>query len=113
MKIDDINHKMTMIRGDTEKFTVGWPENPFETGDTVYFTVAKSYLDNHSLQITVTSFTQGIAEINIPHNATAGMDVGRYVYDVRVVRANGDYVTIIGGPKDEPAVFVLVPEVTK
>jgi hypothetical protein len=112
MRIDN-NHKMTMVRGDTELFTVSYPEQPFETGDVVHFSVAKSFLDAPCLHIEVSEFEQGIAEIHIPHSATAGLDVGHYVYDVRVIRENGDYQTIIGGLKEDPAVFALAPEVTK
>lgn len=110
----DTNNKMTMIRGETESFTVGGANEPFETGDSVHFTVAKSFSDNPVLHIEVTSFTEeGAAVINVAHSDTAGLDVGSYVYDVRVIKSNNVYKTILGGKKDTPAEFFLVPEVTK
>lgn len=109
----DANNRMVMIRGETERITAAWPGEPFASGDVVHFTVSRSYADSPSLHIEVSEFTDGTAVIDIPHSATASMDVGAYVYDIRVIRSDGTYQTIMKGKKDTPPEFFLIPEVTK
>lgn len=107
-----MSNTIEMVRGDSESFKV-WIEDvngvvPLVTGDTVYMTIKKSAeLIEKEFQAVVTSFTGGIAEINIAPANTKSMNVGRYVYDVQVSFADGTVKTIV---QESP--FVLKREVT-
>ena len=103
---------MSMIRGDTEAFTVACAEDgvarPFVTGDTVYFTVKKTVSDTEkALQKVITSFTNGKALVDISPIDTKNLDAKPYVYDIQIVFSNGTKKTVIS-----PSVFELTSEVT-
>ena len=103
---------MSMVRGDTEAFTVACTEDgvtrAFVTGDTVYFTVKKTVSDTEkTLQKVITSFIDGKALIDISSADTKTLDTKVYVYDIQIVFSNGTKKTVVG-----PSVFELTSEVT-
>ena len=107
----------TMTRGDTEPLSIfltkedGKTVIPFADGDSVFFTVKKNSSDEDIeavLQKVVTKFElDGTAYIKIEHEDTKNIDAGNYIYDVRVVKSNGDVKTII-----PTSAFHLLQEVT-
>lgn len=103
---------ISMTRGDSESITVKcFRDNapfPLERGDTVCFTVREDAESAVALQKTVTAFDEnGWAVIAIRPEDTAGMDFGRYVYDIQLTRADGTVTTIV-----TIAAFTLTEEVT-
>lgn len=104
---------LEMVRGDTERLTVSREDAsgdavPFEIGDAVYLTVKTSPDTTYkAFQVTVTSFTDGKAIVEITPALTSGLDTGRYVYDVQLTEASGDITTLV-----KMSEFWLSPEVT-
>ena len=103
---------MSMVRGDTEAFTVACTEDgvarSFVTGDTVYFTVKKTVSETEkTLQKVITTFTDGKALVDILPIDTKNLDAKPYVYDIQIVFSNGTKKTVIS-----PSVFELTSEVT-
>lgn len=112
MKINPRDNTIEMVRGDSETLNIRIEDEtglvPLVTGDTVYFTVKRDpRLLEKDFQITVTSFTDGVAIANINPQDTKSMDPGMYAYDVQVTFANGEVKTIV-----PEATFVLRGEVT-
>lgn len=112
MTINPKNNTIEMVRGDSETLNVRIEDSnglvPFVTGDTVYFTVKKDIqLLEKDLQVTVTTFNNGQAEVNIKPQDTKTMEPGRYIYDVQVTFSSGEVKTII-----PEATFVVRGEVT-
>ncbi len=99
--------KISMTRGDSETLTVSLANDAFAPGDEVFFTVRPAVAEPVALQKTVTDFPGGRAVITIEPGDTAGLDFGRYVYDIQLTRASGAVTTLI-----KPAAFVLTEEVT-
>lgn len=107
----------TMIRGDTEPLSIFLTEEdgktviPFADGDSVFFTIKKNSSDEDIeavLQKTITKFElDGTAYARIEHEDTKNILAGKYIYDVRVIKANGDVKTIIPS-----STFNLLQEVT-
>ena len=97
---------ITMTRGDSESITVRCSV-PFDTGDTVYFTVREDAESEISLQKIITDFPGGEAVIGIDPQDTEPLDFGTYVYDIQVTRADGTVTTLI-----VPSKFKLNEEVT-
>lgn len=98
MKVKGSN--LSMTRGDSESITVKCSENgaavPFESGDTVTFTVREDVESSIALQKTVTAFDEnGWAVIALLPGDTEGMDFGSYVYDIQLTRADGTVTTIV------------------
>lgn len=109
-----VGTKMTMVRGDTERFTVSRRNKetkvllPFETGDTVYFTVKKISTDTTpQFQIVVSEFVDGKAPITILPEHTKEMAYRDYRYDIQVTKANGDVNTIVWADT-----FTIAEEIT-
>lgn len=105
--------KMSMIRGDTESFTVSIQNEAGEkialqNGDKIYFTVKTSpKVEEKILQKLIESFNDGNAEIFIEHNDTKDLPTGDYVYDIQWTKADESVTTII-----PPNVFEIAEEVT-
>lgn len=106
---------LKMVRGDTESITLTCTDEsglpiPLVEGDTIYLTIKKRLRDvDKILQKIVTTFTDGNAVITIDHVDTNTIDVGMYIYDIQLTRADGTVTTIIlpsefeilGGVTDE------------
>ena len=107
---------LSMIHGDSKALTISCKRGstvvPLVDGDTVYFTVKRS-LDSAEiiLQKTVTTFTDGKANIEILPTDKTAFGVLRYqtsyVYDVQVNFAAGAVKTVVG-----PSMFTVFPGVT-
>lgn len=90
--------KIVMIRGDTETLTFELLDSQgvriyLVEGDTVSFTV-KSRIGTKDVvfQKTVSTFTDGIATIEILHSDTSELSYKTYVYDIQVSRLNGTWI---------------------
>ncbi len=97
---------IAMTRGDSESITVRCSE-PFNEGDTVYFTVREDAESEIVLQKVVTDFPLGEAVILILPADTEPLDFGTYLYDIQVTRAGGVVTTLV-----VPSRFKLNEEVT-
>ena len=104
MRVDGTN--LAMVRGDTEAISVTC-STPFDTGDTVTFSIRKKPTTGLVLQKVVTEFTDGVALISIFPADTAELAFGKYVYDIQVNWANGTVKTIV-----EKSEFWVKDEVT-
>lgn len=102
-----------MTRGDSETIRIALTDTadvaiPFETGDTVYFTIkTDTNTATKILQKSITSFVDGKAVISILPSDTASLSYGTYLYDVQWSRADGFKRTVI-----TPSKFVIEQEVT-
>ena len=102
--------ELSMVRGDTESITVTCPAAPFQAGDVLTLTIREGDVyGSIVLQKTISEFgADGSAVINIEHGDTTGLEMGSdYVYDIQLVQANGNYITII-----KPSKFTIEEEVT-
>lgn len=113
---NDKTISLSMVRGDTEAFSIDLTKKdgsnivdlPFQSGDTVYFTVKKSTRHTEFLlQKIITDFPEGIAFIPINPKDTKFLTYGTYVYDIQVTFADGTVKTII-----QKSPFSLLEEVT-
>ena len=103
-----------MTRGDTETLTVAiYNESdvlvPLVSGDTVTFTMKPKCADpldtlaqTATLTKTVTSFTDGLAEISFASADTSSIEVGdggfnEYVYEIEVLFADNQRKTVMNG----------------
>jgi len=111
-KISDRVVNISIPWGNTGSFSVSATiddvSTSFVTGDTVYFTIKKSTgATTKLLQKTITSFTDGIANISLTSADTKSFSAGTYTYDIKVIFATGDALTII-----EPSEFEITGVVT-
>lgn len=100
----------SMVRGDTENLVVSIEvegvATPLVTGDTVYFTMTKkgatrleTLATTPYLTKTITSFTDGLADIPFAHEDTADIVIdgedgfNEYDIEVKAVFADGDQKT--------------------
>lgn len=104
---------LTMYQGDTEPLRIirkiregeTLTPLPFETGDTVYFTVKRDTRltsSEHVLQKVITEFEDGNAIIYLSPEDTAEMS-GMYIYDIEVIYKNGEVSTLVPPPNKFPA----------
>lgn len=105
--------EISMIRGNSESITLALEENgtsiPFESDDTVYFTIKKRLEDTeNALQKVITVFDEGSAVIEITPEDTKSLELGEYIYDIQLTRADGKITTII-----PPSLFLIEGEVTR
>lgn len=110
---DEVNLKMT--RGDSEYFTISKyqslegveTQQLFLPGDSVTLTV-KEYIgaEEATLSKEVTVFIDGKAPFEFLPSDTNDLEVGEYVYDVQLTKADGKVTTII-----KPSIFELTGEV--
>jgi len=102
-----------MVRGDSESITITLKQEdgiqvPFESGDTVYFTMREALGDNVIiLQKIVTGFISGDAVIEIEPVDTATLFFKTYVYDIQWTKDNGQVKTVV--PASD---FTILGEVT-
>ena len=100
MHVNGYNLRMT--RGDSETIHIscenadGTP-HPFQSGDTVYFTVKKDVNTAEILlQKIITIFTEtGAAQVELAPQDTRGLSYGGYKYDVQLSCADGQVKTIV------------------
>lgn len=103
---------ITHIRGDDSAMIVALSSGHiFEAGDKVYFSLKTTPSDEVDiLQIESTEFVahNGVEKaavmIEIKHDDTIDLVLGKYYYDILIKWADGTYVTVI-----PPTQFKLVP----
>jgi hypothetical protein len=112
MEVNGTN--LTITRGDSESLTIRCRDKvtkeiiPFQNDDTLYFTVKTSTGTSvKSLQKVITSFSNGIAIIDILPEDTHDLKGGAYVYDIQWDKKNGKVKTIVKTSK-----FIINEDVT-
>jgi hypothetical protein len=111
----EVNGKnLTITRGDSESLTIRCIDKatkeviPFQTGDTLYFTVKTSTGTSvKSLQKVITLFSNGIAIIDILPEDTQNLKGGTYVYDIQWNKQSGQVKSIVKTSK-----FIIDEDVT-
>lgn len=95
-----------MVRGDTGTFSVRPKINgeyALQDGDHLYFTLRKiKALANERPEISkdITTFDNGKAEIVINPSDTENLELGNYIYDLKMVRSDGTVDSLIPGGRD-------------
>lgn len=92
-----------MVRGDTGTFSVAPKINGeyvLENGDHIWFTLRKIKDNRILIQKDITEFENGIAEIVIEPNDTVNMELGNYIYDLKMIRGDGTVDSLIPGGRD-------------
>lgn len=108
-----MSNTITLVRGDSDTITVAMSDTdgvaiPFETGDTLYFTVKIDTSTTAKVfQKTITSFTDGVATISIVPSDTSSLSYGTYVYDIQWTQDDGTKTTIVPASQ-----FIVADEVT-
>ena len=112
----DYGYDLAMTRGDTDSLTVTMAidqdgtDVPFDANAAV-LTVRTSRTGDMLFAIDATSVTDGVAVFDFAPDLTAGLDAGKYVYDVQATTADGVVKTALGGLM-RPCRFVLYQDVT-
>lgn len=110
LKIDETTGAIALTRGDTARFyttiedDVTGEDYIVKSGDTIRFTIKKTYNDSVPL---VQKVIEGSNLVHIQPNDTKSLPFGKYVYDVEITTESGDVYTFIG-----PNVFEVTKEVT-
>lgn len=99
IKINKDTLDMETIRGNTASFSFKCINNidnksMFSDGDTVYFTIRQQIGGDVILQKTCTEFDNDICTIYITPEETQALDEGNYIYDLILVRAEGQVDTL-------------------
>ena len=112
----DYGFDLAMTRGDTDNLTVTMTieqdgaDVAFDA-DTAVMTVRTTREGKELFSINATSVTNGVAVFDFAPDLTAGLDAGKYVYDVQATTADGVVKTALGGLM-RPCRFVLYQDVT-
>lgn len=112
----DYGYDLAMTRGDTDSLTVTMVINengtdvPFDA-DTAVMTVRTTREGKELFGLEATSVTNGVAVFDFAPGLTAGLEAGRYVYDVQATTDDGVVKTALGGLM-RPCRFVLYQDVT-
>ena len=106
----EFGNTIKLTRGDTARLTVPITnettnaEYVMGENDTLTMTVKKNITDTEpALQKVLV----GLNTFHIKPSDTAGLDFGKYKYDVELTTADGDVYTVI-----EPSTFEILKEVT-
>ena len=112
MKIDeDLN--ITFRRGDSDSITVRCGEELLTAGALLELTVRRSAEDAEELHKAIRDFREGAAVIPFEAEDTAGMEFGRYVYDIQLTTAGGRVLHLVPPRPEQPLPkFTLTKEVT-
>lgn len=92
-----------MVRGDTGAFSIRpiiKGEYVLQDGDEVWFTVRKIKDRTILIQKMVNQFEDSIASIVLEPEDTAEMPLGNYIYDLKMIRADGNVDSLIPGGRD-------------
>ena len=97
-----------MVLGDTGTFSIA-PKIDNKTflsdGDEIWFTLKKRKENTILLQKIIKEFDNGVATIPIPPSDTINMEPGNYIYDLKLIRKDGNVDTLI--PNSPSANFSL------
>ena len=80
-------------------------------GATLYFTLRKLKDRQIVLSKTATEFEDGIGSIVLESEDTANLDLGTYIYDLVVIRADGTRDTLI--PQGKGSLYFVIKEGVK
>lgn len=108
IKLNPVTLDAELVLGTTGTFSVAPKiddERILQEGDHVWFTLRKKIGGPILLQKDITDFDNGIAEIPIPPSDTRNMEPGTYVYDIRLLRGDGNDDSLL--PNQNSAYFVL------
>ena len=89
-----------MVRGDTGAFSVRPTikgESVLTEGDHLYFTLRKIKDNRILIQKDITEFEDGRADIVIAPSDTTNLELGNYIYDLKMVRGDGTVDSLIPG----------------
>lgn len=103
IRIDPNSLNAEMVRGDTGTFSVRPKINGeyvLKDGDHLWFTVRKIKDQTILLQKDVTEFENGIAAVIINPSDTASLEIGNYIYDLKMIRGDGTVDSLIPGGRD-------------
>ena len=92
-----------MVRGDTGAFSVRPQirgENVLTDGDHLYFTLRKIKDNKILIQKDITEFEEGRADIILAPSDTTNLEIGNYIYDLKMIRGDGTVDSLIPGSKD-------------
>lgn len=112
----EYGYDLAMTRGDTESLTVtmtvdvGGDSQPFDAAEAV-LTVRDKRDGIRVFEIDATTLVDGVAVFDFPHDLTADLAAGKYVYDVQATTSEGVVKTPLGGLKS-PCKFTLYQDVT-
>lgn len=112
----DYGYDLAMTRGDTDSLTVTMvidqdgTDVPFDANAAV-LTVRVTRTGEEIFSIDATSVEGGVAVFDFAPDLTAGLNAGKYVYDVQATTADGVVKTALGGLM-RPCRFVLYQDVT-
>ena len=108
IKLNPTTLDAELVLGTTGTFSVAPKiddERILQDGDHVWFTLRKKIGGPVLLQKDITDFENGIATIPIPPSDTENMEPGSYIYDLRLLRTDGNDDSLL--PKGDSAYFVL------
>ena len=103
IRINPVTMDAEMVRGDTGTFSIRPKikgENVLQDGDVVWFTLRKLQDRAILLQKQVTEFEDGIAVIPIEPSDTAALEIGNYLYDLKLNRSDGNVDTLLPAGND-------------
>lgn len=107
----DARNNVFMTRGDDVNITVNIQNYTMKNGDTLTLTARRSYNDD-TAAFSVTA--NGTNVLNIDHSKTNGLDVGEYVYDIELMKAEeGTRHTIIGTNGVSKTIWTILGDVTR
>lgn len=107
--IDKRTLKMSLIIGDTGTFAFNLTSDEvFELGegDKIVFTLKKTKDSDPIIQKTITEFEDGWVIVPLLPSDTANMEKATYIYDLKLIRADGNVDTLLPNNK-ESAPFIL------
>lgn len=97
-----------MVQGDTGTFSFVIKSNGLsfvKEGDEIWFTLKKIQNKKIVIQKKVVSFPNGVITIPLEPNETKNLEPDNYIYDLKLVRADGNVDTLI--PSRPHANFTL------
>ena len=105
-----------MIKRDTGPISVrpkvkGSGDYLLTDGATLYFTLRKLKDEQIIMTKSTTEFEDGIGSIILESSDTSGIEIGTYIYDLVVVRADGTRDTLI--PQGRSSLYFVIKEGVK
>ena len=113
MTINKNNYAIAMTRGDSESLTVKKKNDTWVSGEVITLTVRTDAEGDIAFQKAVSEFDEnGYAVIPIDPADTAGLEFGKYVYDIQYSNADGTIKTLIPPDPGRLPKFTLTEEAT-
>lgn len=109
IEIDKRSMKMSLIIGNTGTFAFnleGTNNFALQEGDKIIFTLKKTKDEKPIIQKEITEFENGYVVVPILPEDTANLERATYIYDLVLVREDGNVDTLLPNNK-ESAPFIL------